>query len=78
MTNESAYRYLKRVYLTTKNDSYREALSIALAAISSAGDDHLRDSTKKMTKTPCDLCEYNPPSSKDGKPCLICPATSKT
>lgn len=27
--------------------------------------------------TPCDLCGYNPPSSGDGKPCSICPATPK-
>lgn len=31
MTNEQAYRYLKRVYLSTKNDSYREALSVAMS-----------------------------------------------
>lgn len=33
MTRESAYQYLKKVYLNTKNDSYREALSVALAAL---------------------------------------------
>lgn len=27
--------------------------------------------------TPCDVCAYNPPSSGDGKPCTICPATAK-
>ena len=27
-------------------------------------------------KTPCDLCLYNPPSSGDGKPCTMCPASS--
>ena len=26
--------------------------------------------------TPCDFCRYNPPSSTDGKPCCMCPATS--
>ena len=26
-------------------------------------------------KTPCDLCRYAPPSSSDGKPCCMCPAT---
>ena len=26
--------------------------------------------------SPCDLCAYNPPSSFDGKPCAMCPATS--
>ena len=24
--------------------------------------------------SPCDLCQYNPPSSTDGKPCTMCPA----
>ena len=28
-------------------------------------------------KTPCDLCAYNPPSSLNGKPCSMCPATAK-
>ena len=28
--------------------------------------------------SPCDLCAYNPPSSFDGKPCAMCPATSPT
>ena len=27
-------------------------------------------------KTPCDLCAYNPPSSCDGKPCTMCPASA--
>ena len=27
-------------------------------------------------KTPCDVCLYNPPSSGDGKPCTMCPASS--
>ena len=26
--------------------------------------------------TVCDLCIYNPPSSCDGKPCTMCPATT--
>ena len=25
--------------------------------------------------TPCDVCMYNPPSSMDGKPCCMCPAS---
>ena len=28
--------------------------------------------------SPCDLCAYNPPSSFDGKPCAMCPATPPT
>ena len=33
MTRGNAHQYLKKVYLTTKNDSYREALSVALFAL---------------------------------------------
>ena len=31
---------------------------------------------QEKPKTPCDLCLYNPPSSGDGKPCTMCPASS--
>ena len=24
--------------------------------------------------TPCDVCRFSPPSSRDGKPCCMCPA----
>ena len=27
--------------------------------------------------TPCSFCRYNPPSSGDGKPCAMCPASAK-
>lgn len=27
--------------------------------------------------TPCEFCRYNPPSSTDGKPCCMCPATGR-
>jgi|GEM_PF-3424598 hypothetical protein len=30
---------------------------------------------QENAKTPCDLCRYNPPSSRDGKPCTMCPAS---
>ena len=33
MTRGNAHQYLKKVYLTTKNDSYWEALSVALSAL---------------------------------------------
>lgn len=31
---------------------------------------------KGSPQTPCDLCMYNPPSSFDGKPCSMCPASA--
>ena len=27
--------------------------------------------------SPCDVCAYNPPSSRDGKPCSMCQAIRK-
>ena len=32
---------------------------------------------KQSELTPCDVCQFNPPSSGDGKPCLMCPAQAK-
>ena len=46
---------------------YLDALNMAIAA--------LREQEK--LKPPCELCRYNPPSSSDGKPCTMCPATPK-
>ena len=28
-------------------------------------------------RSPCDLCKHYPPSSMDGKPCSVCPASRK-
>ena len=50
MKQESAHKYLKKVYLTTKNDSYREALSVALAA--------LRGPTREQVEKSWAGCEY--------------------
>lgn len=33
------------------------------------------DGVQQEHIAPCDLCAYNPPSSFDGKPCAMCPAT---
>lgn len=30
-----------------------------------------------LTGSPCDLCAYNPPSSMDGKPCIMCPSARR-
>lgn len=27
--------------------------------------------------SPCDVCRFRPPSSADGKPCCMCPATGR-
>lgn len=58
MTRDNAHQYLKKVYLTTKNDSYREALSVALTA--------LRFPTREMVERMrgCSDCEM--------KACISC------
>lgn len=34
----------------------------------------IKSAAKHFSKSPCDLCRFNPPSSTDGKPCTMCPA----
>ena len=62
MTRGNAHQYLKKVYLTTKNDSYREALSVALSALRPVS----REQVEKVWRgewTPgdsiCPICEKN-------------------
>lgn len=50
-------------------EEQREVAEFTIAALREM------DSQEKP-KTPCDLCLYNPPSSGDGKPCTMCPASS--
>ena len=50
-------------------EEQREAAQFTIAAL------YEMDAQEKP-KTPCDLCLYNPPSSGDGKPCTMCPASS--
>ena len=53
-----------------------------LAAIESIlGNEYDLDRLRELSQadkeyTPCTFCEFNPPSSCDGKPCCICPATA--
>lgn len=67
--------------------TYKEALSELEDSIKGAGYQcHIEtykmaiDALRKLVcaeavKTPCDVCRYNPPSSGDGKPCTMCPAS---
>lgn len=68
MTRGNAYQYLKKVYLTTKNDSYREALSVALSALRPVSREQLEKVWRgewKPTEVPymnecedCSVCGY--------------------
>lgn len=37
-------------------------------------EDILGDDYDLDRLTPCTFCQFNPPSSSDGKPCCMCPA----
>ena len=52
MKQNSAHKYLKKVYLTTKNDSLREALSVALTALRPVS----REQVEKVFSG-CDFCK---------------------
>lgn len=77
MTREEAARILEKQfdkscgnyrYQNKDKLDYEDALWMAIHA--------LRDlDAQENAKTPCDLCCYNPPSSRDGKPCTMCPAS---
>ena len=54
MTRESAHKYLYRVYNTTKNDSYREALSVALSALRPVS----REQVEKVWRGEWKIVEY--------------------
>lgn len=81
MTRESAYKYLNQVYLSTRNDSYREALSIALTALRPVSREQVEkvwrgEWVKKDGYAECSKCEYwydSPENEDDGDRLSFCP-----
>ena len=67
--DELLYLYRSDAARKKALEEQREAAEFTIAALREM------DSQEKP-KTPCDLCLYNPPSSGDGKPCTMCPASS--
>ena len=63
MTNKEAYKILTEHTRHYVPMYDEEALGVAIKAV--------------RKTSPCDLCIHNPPSSFDGKPCSMCPATPK-
>lgn len=67
MTREEAINLYWNVRYNLANEKQKTALDVAFDALREQGE----------RKCPCDLCRYNPPSSMDGKPCTMCPASAK-
>ncbi len=63
MTRGNAHQYLKKVYLTTKNDSYREALSVALTALRPVS----REQVEKVWTAEWTVDEFGHKCSKCGE-----------
>ena len=66
MKQNSAHKYLKKVYLTTKNDSLREALSVALTALRPVSREQVEKVWRGKWKchgdcgvTECSICGWN-------------------
>lgn len=76
MTREEAARILDP---ETTEEAYKDWVfkwSEARIGACRMGAAALRElDAQERAKTPCDLCRYNPPSSRDGKPCTMCPAS---
>ena len=60
----------KRQIVTGEYPQVAEALDMAISALR-----HAEPANEPLT--PCDACRYSPPSSCDGKPCVMCPASGK-
>lgn len=63
---EAAIKVLNSEGITKNMRAHRKLLAIPAA-----------DVVEVSGVTPCDVCAYNPPSSCDGKPCCMCPATAR-
>lgn len=71
MTREEAARIIDGAEVMILNRDSKQFNKAIIMAI-----DALRElDAQERAKTPCDLCRYNPPSSRDGKPCTMCPAS---
>ena len=64
-------RDMEEISEIMKSDADAETKCKMISNILTAKPHYFKD--QKPT-SPCDLCQFNPPSSADGKPCTMCPA----
>lgn len=70
MTPDEAIERLDKFYGNAKVDFPKLPITEALGDAIEA----LKEKKEREKLTPCDVCQFNPPSSGDGKPCCMCPA----
>ena len=56
---------------------YKIVVKLMIEKLERLKDEIAEKDAEISNLTPCDVCAYNPPSSFDGKPCCVCPATAK-
>lgn len=81
---QKAQRKYKRLFKRFKDAPYlsdeSQILSDAGRETQFFGDvvEMLEKGYRKQSELePCDVCQFNPPSSMGGKPCTVCPAQKK-
>ena len=72
--SRDALRQHVREYRTENGVEYAVPLAVINQVEGIAMSRKVKD---RRLESPCDLCEFDPPSSFDGKPCCMCPASSK-
>lgn len=61
--------------LVNQRMTMREDVAARLKLVGGIPLDRLRELVEVWKDGPCALCMYRPPSSTDGKPCTMCPAS---
>ena len=77
MTREEAEIYAKTMTYEDALYNLSQARAIPYRKATFIKVNELIKTLLQEPKYPCDVCMYNPPSSADGKPCTMCPATAK-
>ena len=61
--------------LVNQRMTMREDVAARMKLVGGIPLDRLRELVEAWKDGPCALCMYRPPSSTDGKPCTMCPAS---
>ena len=61
--------------LVNQRMTMRENVAVRMKLVGGIPLDRLRELVEAWKDGPCALCMYRPPSSTDGKPCTMCPAS---
>jgi hypothetical protein len=75
MSRDNQIEEMAKILIDYKNKNHIMASTVILADY--AEELYTAGYRKQSKLTPCDCCQFSPPSSTDGKPCSVCPAQAK-